>query len=194
MPLLSEILDGLSKTLDPAVDWMELVRNLEDRISIQHPTIDFSTRWAGKNDLLALDAMQGFVKEIEFMEKSLDRGDRCLLLERAGKICAFAWVTFRDYRLSWWCTMHLAPGFAYLVYIHVQPEYRRQGVGTYLLNRLMISLREDGYRRLISGMYGDWEDSIRLHIKSGFRICRKYTERRILRFFPYPPKVTELEE
>ncbi len=90
--------------------------------------------------------------------------------------------------------MHLPLGFAYLVYIHVQPEYRRKGVGTYLLNRLMVSLREDGYRRLISGMYGDWETSIRLHIKSGFRICRKYTERRILRFFPYPPKVTEFEE
>ena len=89
--------------------------------------------------------------------------------------------------------MRLPLGFAYLVYIHVEPEYRRRGVGTYLLNCLMLSLREDGYRRLISGMYGDWESSIRLHVKSGFRICRKYTERRILRFFPYPPKVTELD-
>lgn len=194
MPSLREILDGLCKTRDSSVDWMELVRDLEAQISIQPPESDFCVRWAEKRDLLILDAMQGFVKEVEFMEESLDRGDRCLLLERTGEICAFAWVTFRDYRLSLWHTMHLPLGFAYLVYIHVQPEYRRKGVGTYLLNRLMVSLREDGYRRLISGMYGDWENSIRLHIKSGFKICRKYTERRILRFFPYPPKVTELEE
>jgi ribosomal protein S18 acetylase RimI-like enzyme len=194
MHSLREILDGLSKTIDPSVDWMELVRDLEAQISIQPPALNFSMRWAEKADLLVLDSMQGFVKEIEFMESALDHGDRCLLLERSAGIGAFAWVTFRDYRLSLWHTMHLLPGFAYLVYIHVQPEYRRKGVGTYLLNRLMVSLREDGYRRLIAGMYGDWETSIRLHIKSGFRICRKYTERRILRFFPYPPKVTELEE
>jgi GNAT superfamily N-acetyltransferase len=194
MPSLREIFDGLSKTLDPSVDWMELVRDLEAQIYIQHPAFDFSKRWAEKADLLALDAMQGFVKEIEFMEKGLDRGDKCLLLERSGEICAFAWVTFRDYRLNLWHTMHLPLGFAYLVYIHVELEYRCKGVGAYLLNCLMLSLREDGYSRLISGMYGNWEDSIRLHIKSGFKICRKYTERRILRFFPYPPKVTEIAE
>jgi ribosomal protein S18 acetylase RimI-like enzyme len=193
MPILREILDGLSKTHDSSVDWMELVRDLEAQISIQPPAFDFSVRWAEKADLLAIDAMQGFVKEIEFMESALDRGDKCLLLERSAGIRAFAWVTFRDYRLSLWHTMRLPLGFAYLVYIHVEPEYRRRGVGTYLLNCLMLSLREDGYRRLISGMYGDWESSIRLHVKSGFRICRKYTERRILRFFPYPPKVTELD-
>jgi hypothetical protein len=135
MPSLREILDGFSKTLDPAVDWMELVRDLEARISIQPPEFDFSMRWADKRDLLILDAMQGYVKEIEFLERSLDQGDRCLLLERSGKICAFAWVTFRDYRLSMWHTMHLPLGFAYLVYIQ-----------------------------------------------------------RILRFFPYPPKLTEIEE
>jgi len=87
--------------------------------------------------------MQRFVKEIQFMEKSLDREDRCLLLERSGKISAFAWVTFRDSRLSMRPTMHLPLDFAYLVYIHVQPEYRCIGVGTYLMNRLMLSLRED---------------------------------------------------
>lgn len=194
MPTIREILDGLSKPLDPSVDWMELVRDLEAPISMPAPEIDFSGRWADQNDLVTIDALQGFVKEIEFMERSLEQGDRCLLLEQFGKICAFAWVTFQDYRLSLWHTVHLPPGFAYLVYIHVQPEYRRKGVGFYLLSCLMQSLREMGYRRLISGMYGDWENSIRLHIRSGFRICRKYTQRRILRFFPYPPKETQISE
>lgn len=129
MPILREILDGLSKTLDSSVDWMELVRDLEAQISIQPPALDFFVRWAEKADLLALDAMQGFVKEIEFMERAHDLGDKCLLLERSGEICAFAWVTFRDYRLSLWLTMHLPLGFAYLVYVHVEPEYRRIGVG-----------------------------------------------------------------
>ncbi len=194
MASLREIFDGLSKARDPSVDWMELVRDLEAPIALRLPPCAFSMRWAEKADLLAIDAMQGFVKEIEALETGLERGDRCLLLERHGAICAFAWVTFRDVRLSLWHTLRLPPGFAYLVYIHVEPEYRRRGVATCLLGCLMLSLRESGCRRLVSGMYGDWESSIRLHVKCGFRICRRYTERRILRFFPYPPKVTELEE
>jgi hypothetical protein len=44
MPSLREIIGGLSKTLEPSVDWMELVRDLEARISIQPPEIDFSIR------------------------------------------------------------------------------------------------------------------------------------------------------
>lgn len=193
MRTLGEIFEGLSKPLDNSADWIELVRNLEDPINVRRPEIEFTVRWAEKNDLLPLVAMQGFAKEIESMERALAKGDRCLLLEESGSICAFAWVTFRDYRLSSWHTLHLPSGFVYLVYISVRAEYRRKGTGTYLLNLLMQSLREAGYRHLISGMYEDWETSIRFHMKSGFRICKKYTQRKILRFIPYPPKVTQLD-
>jgi GNAT superfamily N-acetyltransferase len=194
MPRLREILDAMSRPLDPSVDWVEFVRDLEAPISIQVPGIDFSPRLAEKKDLLIIDAMQFFVKEVELMERDLELGDRCLLLERLGKISAFAWVTFRDCRLGMWHMMSLPIGCAYLVYIHVHPEYRNKGVGTYLMNLLMHWLRENGYRKLISGTFGHWEIPIRLHIKSGFKICKKYTERRILRFLPYPPKVTQMED
>jgi GNAT superfamily N-acetyltransferase len=194
MPRFRDILDAMSRPLDPSVDWMELVRDLEAPISIQAPGTDFSIRWATKKDLLVIDAMQFFVKEVELMERDLELGDRCLLIDKVGKICAFAWVTFRECRLGLWHMMSLPVGCAYLVYIHVQPEYRNKGVGTYLMNLLMQWLRENGYQKLISGTFGHWEVPIRLHIKSGFKICRKYTERRILRFFPYPPKVTQLED
>ena len=194
MSRFREILDAISRPLNPSIDWMELVRDLDAPISIQPPGIDFSIRWAEKKDLLTIDAMQYFVKEVELMERDLELGDRCLLLEQLEKIFAFAWVTFRDCHLGLWHMMSLPIGCAYLVYIHVLPEYRNKGVGTYLLKLLMLSLRESGYRRLISGTFGHWEIPIRLHIKSGFKICRQYTERRILRFFPYPPKVTQLED
>ena len=194
MPALREILDGLSRTLDPSEDWIELVRDLEAPISMAVPEFEFSKRWADKKDLLAINAMQGFSKEDAFMERSLDQGDKCYLLERFGRICAFAWITFRDYRLNLWHTLQLPPGFAYLVYIHVKPEYRRKGVGTYLLRCLMQYLRGSGYRRLISGMYGHWKISILFHTSLGFKICTKYTQRRILRFFPYPPKKTQISE
>jgi GNAT superfamily N-acetyltransferase len=194
MRTLREILEGLSRPIDNSADWIELVRDLEDPINIHPPEIEFTVRWADENDLLALVAMQGFVKEIELMERAFAKGDRCLLLEQLGSICAFAWVTFRDYRLSPWHTVHLPGGLVYLVYINVRVEHRHKGTGTYLLNLLMRSLREEGYRKLISGMYEDWETSTLFHIKSGFRICRKYTQRKILRFIPYPPLVTQYIE
>jgi GNAT superfamily N-acetyltransferase len=194
MPTLRKILNGFSKSLQPSEDWIELVRDLQAPVSLDAPKIVFSRRWAESKDLLAIDAMQGFVKEIETMDRSLKQGDRCLLMERDGRICAFAWVTFRDYRLSFRHTLHLPAGFAYLVYIHVEPAYRQKGLGTYLLACLMLYLREKGYRRLICGMYAEWVESLRFHMKSGFTICRKYTQRRILRFFPYPPKVDQLDQ
>jgi len=41
------------------------------------------------------------------MERDLELGDRCLLLEQLEKIFAFAWVTFRDCRLGLWHMMSL---------------------------------------------------------------------------------------
>jgi GNAT superfamily N-acetyltransferase len=191
MSKLRDILESKAKPLEPSVDWIELVRYLDDPVSTPAPETDFSARWAGKKDLMAISAMQYFVKEVELMEKDLERGDQCLLLERFEQICAFSWVTFRDCRMGLWHILRLPFGFAYQVYIHVQPEYRRKGVGTYLLNLLSKELREMGYHKLISGTFGHWEIPMRFHMKAGFKICRKYSERRLFGFFSYPPKVTE---
>ena len=121
------------------------------------------------------------------MEASLRKGDRCLVLEDDGRICAFAWITFRDFRLALWYTLKLAPGWSYLVYIFVHPAYARQGIASFLLGSLMEYLREGGYRRIISGMYGNWEASIGLHQKKGFRIHRRLTQCKILSILPTPP-------
>ena len=61
------------------------------------------------------------------------------------------------------------------------------GIATYLLGELMEYLRGEGYKRLISGMYGNWEASIGLHKKLGFRIHRRLSQCRILNILPTPP-------
>jgi len=190
---MRQILDGLTASGDESENWIELLRNLSEPISI-HPTdIQFSKRWAESRDVIRIAALEGFVKEIDFMKRSLKKGDICLLLERGERICAFAWITFRDYRLDLWHTLHLLPGYAYLVYIFVRPEFQRQGVGSYLLGSVMTHLRELGCEYLISGMYADWRISIKLHRKAGFRIDKKFIKRRLLRFLPYPPKEVDIE-
>ena len=168
-------------------DWLELVRDLRQPINPGQAPAGFQMRWAHRGDLFAINALEGFVKETEFMEASLRKGDLCLLLENGGRVCAFAWVTFRDFKLALWYTLKLAPGWSYLVYIFVHPEYARQGIASYLLGSLMETLGEKGYSRLISGMYSNWEASIGLHKKMGFHIQRRLSQCKILNFLPTPP-------
>jgi GNAT superfamily N-acetyltransferase len=183
-----EALRRIAERLETCEEWLELVRDLEEPIPLRKPSLDFSIRWAGKQDLFALNALQGFVDDPGAMERALDKGDRCLLLEQDQKVFAFAWVTFRDYGLALWYTLKVEPGWSYLVYIFVHPEYGNQGVGAYLLGSLMTALREQGCRRLLSGMYGNWDASLRLHTKMGFRVQRRLSQCKLLNLFPVPPK------
>ena len=84
--------------------------------------------------------------------------------------------------------LKLSPGWSYLVYIFVHPAYARRGLASYLLGSLMAALREMGCRRIVSGIYSNWEASLRLHLKMGFRIHRRLAQCKILNIFPTPPK------
>jgi len=183
-----ESIRRIAERLETCEEWLELVRDLDEPIPVRKPSLEFSMRWANKEDLFAVNALQGFVDEPGSMENALDKGDRCLLLERDQRMCAFAWVTFRDYSLALWYTLRLQPGWSYLVYIFVHPEWGHQGVGAYLLGSLMKALREQGCSRLLSGMYSNWEVSLRLHTKMGFRVHRRLSQCKILNLFPIPPK------
>jgi GNAT superfamily N-acetyltransferase len=169
-------------------EWLEMIRELDAPVHPGKAPAGLHTRWAQKGDLLAINALEGFVKETEFMEESLRKGDRCLLLEDETGICAFAWVTFRDFKLALWYTLKLPPGWSYLVYIFVHPVYARQGLASYLLGCLLDSLRAMGCRRIVSGMYSNWEASIGLHQKMGFRIHRRLSQCKVLNIFPTPPR------
>jgi GNAT superfamily N-acetyltransferase len=183
-----ESIRRIAERLETCEEWLELVRDLGNPIPIRKPSIEFSMRWADKEDLFAINALQGFVNETNSMEDALDKGDRCLLLEQDQRMFAFAWVTFRDYSLALWYTLKLQPGWSYLVYIFVHPEWGNQGVGAYLLGFLMKALRAQGCTRLLSGMYSNWDVSFRLHTKVGFRVHRRLSQCKILHLFPVPPR------
>jgi GNAT superfamily N-acetyltransferase len=183
-----ESIRRIAERLETCEEWLELVRDLEEPIPLGKPSIECSIRWADKQDLFAVNALQGFVDEPGSMEDALDKGDRCLLLERDQRVFAFAWVTFKDYSLALWYTLKVQPGWSYLVYIFVHPEYGRRGVGAYLLGSLMTALREQGCTRLLSGMYSNWDASFTLHTKMGFRVQRRLSQCKLLNLFPVPPK------
>ncbi len=182
-----ESLRRLAERFETCEEWLELVRDLDEPIRIGEPSVKCSMRWADKEDLFAVNALQGFVDDPGSMENALNKGDRCLLLEQEHRIFGFAWVTFRDYNLALWYTLKVPPGWSYLVYIFVHPEYGRQGLGAHLLGSLLKALREQGCTRLLSGMYSNWEGSFKLHTQMGFRVHRRLSQCKILDLFPVPP-------
>ena len=182
-----ESIRRLAERFETCEEWLELVRDLDEPVVISKPSLEFSMRWAGKEDLFAVNALQGFVDDPSTMGNALARGDRCLLLEEDQKIFAFAWVTFRDYSLALWYTLKVQPGWSYLVYIFVHPQYGNRGIGTYLLGSLLKALKEQGCTRLLSGMYSTWDASFKLHKKMGFRVHRRLSQCKILNLLPVPP-------
>uniref|UniRef100_UPI00356A8A9E hypothetical protein n=1 Tax=Desulfosarcina sp. TaxID=2027861 RepID=UPI00356A8A9E len=85
-----ESIKQLAKKMQTCEEWLELVRYLQEPIQIGSLPAELHMRWAGKGDLMAINALQGFVKETDFMEASLRKGDRCLVLEHDERICASA--------------------------------------------------------------------------------------------------------
>jgi GNAT superfamily N-acetyltransferase len=188
MPIFADALKRIAQRMQTCEEWMEMVRDLARPIHSGPKPDGLHQRWAGAADLMAINALEGFVKETALMEEALRRGDRCLLLESDGAIDAFAWVTYRDFKLAPWYTLKLSPGWCYLEYIFVHPAVGRRGVGTYLLAELMAAVRDLGATHMIAGMYATWEASIRLHAKAGFDLHRRLTQCRLLNIFPTPPK------
>jgi len=194
MAPFAESIRRIAKNLQSCEEWFEMIRDLSEPIQTEKPPIDLEMRWAKKEDLFMINALEGFVKETDFMETALEKGDRCLILEYEKEIKAFVWVTFRDFRLAPWYTLKLPPDWGYIVYIWVDPETRGKGVGSYLLGLMMKELYNTGVRRLLSGMYSNWDASIRLHRKMGFKIHRRLTQCNLLDIFPLPPKTEVREE
>jgi GNAT superfamily N-acetyltransferase len=190
MALFGESIKRLAQKMQTCEEWIEMVRDLREPIDPGKPPPGLKARWADKGDLWAINALEGFVKETDFMEASLRRGDRCLLLEEEGNLRAFAWVTFRDFKMALWYTLKLPPGGSYLEYIFVHPALAGRGVGSYLLGSLLTAVRDRGCTQMVAGMYANWDVSIRLHTKMGFRVQRRLTQCRILNILPTPPKAS----
>ena len=89
-------------------------------------------------------------------------GDHCLVAEVEKKVVGAAWCrVMEDYG-------HIdndTPSLA----ISLLPEYRGRGIGTQLLNALLLLLRENGYRRVSLSVQKE-NPALRLYQRTGFRI------------------------
>ena len=96
-------------------------------------------------------------------------GDYCMVAEAEGKVVGAAWCRIiANYGHIDSSTPSLA--------ISLLPEYCGQGIGTRLLNGLLLLLRENGYRRASLSVQKE-NPALRLYQRTGFRIvAEKGTE------------------
>lgn len=96
-------------------------------------------------------------------------GDYCLIAETEGTIIGAAWSRIMD---DYGHIDSSTPSLA----ISLLPEYRGLGIGTRLLNDLLLLLRENGHLRVSLSVQKE-NPALRLYQRTGFRIvAEKDTE------------------
>ena len=90
-------------------------------------------------------------------------GDHCIVAEAAGKVVGAAWCRImEDYGHIDSSTPSLA--------ISLLPEYRGLGIGTRLLNSLLLLIRQHGYRRTSLSVQKE-NPALHLYQRAGFQIA-----------------------
>ena len=94
--------------------------------------------------------------------------DRCLVAEADGKIVGAVWTRgMNDYG-------HIADGIPSLA-ISLYKDYRRQGIGTELLQEMLQLLRRDGYPQVsLSVQKANY--AFRMYRKAGFEVLKETEE------------------
>ena len=98
--------------------------------------------------------------------------DFCLLAETDSQVIGAVWTRImNDYG-------HIGDDIPSLA-ISILPEYRNQSVGTALMKRMLVLLRENGYSQVSLSVQKD-NYAVRLYQKTGFRIFRETDEEYIM--------------
>lgn len=86
-----------------------------------------------------------------------------LVADHGGKTVGYAYAT----------SFRARPAYAYLVEdsIYLHADWRRQGIGRMLLDRLLGDCERQGYRQMLAVIGGAERGSVELHRRAGFRQC-----------------------
>jgi ribosomal protein S18 acetylase RimI-like enzyme len=136
--------------------------NLLQQVTIRH---------AGQADLIDLEwdgVYRHFRRLYQDIYHSTTRGDAVMwLIELSGrKIIGQLFVQFHSNRPE------LADGNrrAYLYSFRIQPDFRRQGLGRYLLQQVEDDLRARGYKIAVLNVNRDNYDALEFYKRLGYQV------------------------
>ncbi|WP_314347524.1 GNAT family N-acetyltransferase [Mammaliicoccus vitulinus] len=97
----------------------------------------------------------------EWFNSKLKSNLPVLVFEKDGEVAGFAsFGPFRDWAAYQYTIEHS---------IYVNPNYRRQGIASQLLDQLILIAKENGYRTMVAGIDSSNEGSVILHKRKGFK-------------------------
>lgn len=100
------------------------------------------------------------------------KDDYCFVAECAGKVVGAVWV--RNIK-GYGCIDDVTPEFAISLY----PEYRGLGMGTALMKRMLLHLKEAGYQKTSLAVQKE-NYALRMYLKVGFEIIDENEEEYIM--------------
>lgn len=95
-----------------------------------------------------------------------------LLCEREGKVVGYAMVDYIDRPEN---PYNLARRFYHIAEIGVDPEARRQGVGTEMMDFMREDAKKRGFDRIELDMW-EFNDALKFYEAIGFRTYRRYMD------------------
>ena len=118
---------------------------------------------APPRSIIENEELQVYVRDFG---KEID--DRCLVAEVGGKIVGAIWtLIMTDYG-------HIADGIPSLA-ISLYKDYRHQGIGTELLQKMLQLLQRDGYPKIsLSVQKANY--AFRMYQKAGFKVLKETEE------------------
>jgi ribosomal protein S18 acetylase RimI-like enzyme len=112
---------------------------------------------APPRDIIENDDLQVYICDF-----GMAPDDRCLVAEYAGKVVGAVWTRIMD---DYGHIDDRTPSLAISMY----KEYRNRGIGTKLLDSMLVQLRQDGYRQVsLSVQKANY--ALRMYQRAGFEI------------------------
>lgn len=97
----------------------------------------------------------------DWFNKKIENNEPIIVFEKDGKVVGLA--TFGNFRSK--------PGYKYTIEhsVYVHKDYRKEGIGTKLLDKLIKIAIEREYKTIVAGIDAENDSSIKMHIKFGFK-------------------------
>lgn len=109
----------------------------------------------------------------------LQNGNRLLLLKVNEKIATYQWLEFKKVKIKW-LDLHfdIPKYFAYYKSTYTIPELRGTGLGLKTNNKVLHSLKKEGFNHLVNAIDPTNTASIKLCAKVGFKEYQRVHYRR----------------
>lgn len=154
------------------LDWRSEIiaeRLLKEQIQEIEPRIQVTIRKAAENDL---NKFKGIVNErkLEFFRERFRKGRVCFVAVFQEKIVYFGWISFEDeYEDNCQIKVKLNEKEAYWFDCYTVPAYRQNRLHTALTAKVLIYLKNKGYKKVLMLVWNNNVFSRRAFRKVGFK-------------------------